>query len=157
MFLRAAIILFILFSSSACLARPSESQLSNADFGLALEQSECEKLATSHIRRALINPHTAKIYNYSECENWISFLVARHDSGYVAGKLISVMVKAENRAGIYIESQKYTLLLRGRDLVAMTKGKCSRNGYAYTFCHGGTDVVMPDDESLKDFSKLSNL
>ena len=157
MLLRTTIILFVLFSSSACMSRPSESQLSTADFGLSIDQLGCEELATSHIKRALINPHSAKIFNHSDCKDWTSFLVARHDSGYVAGKLISVMVKATNSDGNYIQPQKYTLLLRGRDLIAMTKGKCSRNGYAYTFCHGGTEVVMPDDESLKDFSKLSNL
>jgi hypothetical protein len=108
----------VLITISACAGVPTQNEVTNADYGSSMLQSDAESLATKFLRSYLKDPNSAQIDFNRINTGWIRDGLIRGGKvhyGYVLG----ANVNAKNSYGAYVGYKPYKFLFYNGQLISV--------------------------------------
>lgn len=103
---------------SSCSTVPTAEELSSADFGEPIEQTQAEDLAAQFLMRRLKDPMSAQCMWAPVKKDWFRHAVAS-GGRVVYGYILEAQVNARNEMGGYTGFKKYTFIFRNGMLTSV--------------------------------------
>jgi hypothetical protein len=108
---------------SACALPATKGQLASADYGVAMTQADCKRVAEQSIRYSLKDPDSAQ-FRHGNCRKGYEVNPLAPLSSHTFGYLQEGTVNARNSLGGYTGHQKYKVLMRNEQAVGLCIDYC---------------------------------
>ena len=110
--LKLVVMIFVISSLAACVARPTQQQIESADYGTYPQ--DYEDIIKTYMGNVLFDPYSAIYSNWSGPSKGYS---GDRFTQVAYGYRVCVDINAKNRMGGYVGVQKHYFLIHNRQII----------------------------------------